>query len=235
MIKNVFYDLDGTLLPMDMEVFMRGYFTEIVKKFAPFGYDANELPKHILIGCKVMAQNDGTRTNEDVFWDYFINAMNIGIDEKDRFTQFYRNEFDEVRKYCGFNEKVPALISKVRELGLNQVLATNPLFPEIATRKRIGWAGLSPDDFMTFTTYEDTHYCKPNTGYYEEILDKLSLKAEETVMIGNDVEEDMVARNIGMKVFLVTDCMLNPKGRDISEFPHGDFDDALEYILSIAK
>lgn len=37
----------------------------------------------------------------------------------------------------------------------------------------------------------------------------LAMKEEETVMIGNDVGEDMVAAQLGMKVFLLTDCLIN--------------------------
>ena len=230
MIKNIFYDLDGTLLPMDMNKFMEAYFYHMVMKFAPLGYDKDELPKQVWAGTKVMVMNDGTRTNEEAFWDFFTKAMNVSESDKELFTEYYEVEFDKVQSSCGFNEKVPKLIQEVKNMGFNQVLATNPLFPEIATRKRISWAGLDTSDFLIYTTYENSHYCKPNTKYYQELLDKLDMKAEETLMIGNDVEEDMVAAELGMKVFLVTDCILNPKGKDISIYPNGNFDDVLEYI-----
>ena len=50
-------------------------------------------------------------------------------------------------------------------------------------------------------------------------------------MVGNDVEEDMVAGTVGMKVFLLTDCIINKQGKDIASFPHGGFDELLQYIL----
>ena len=39
MIKNILFDLDGTLLPMDMEKFTHGYFKRLVMKAAPRGYE----------------------------------------------------------------------------------------------------------------------------------------------------------------------------------------------------
>lgn len=230
MIKNIFYDLDGTLLPMDYDVFIKGYFGALVKKLAPYGYDPVKLPEAVWAGTRAMVKNTGEVTNEEAFWDYFGKLTGKGKSDIAIFEEFYEKDFDTVKDVCGYNAKVPELIKKVNAMGLNQVLATNPLFPEVATRKRVSWAGLSVDDFLLYTTYENSHYCKPNVKYYEEILEKLSMKAEETLMIGNDVEEDMVATQIGMKVFLVTDCILNPNDKDIDVYPHGDFDDALAYI-----
>ena len=37
-IKAVLFDLDGTLLPMDQDVFIKAYFGGLVKALAPHGY-----------------------------------------------------------------------------------------------------------------------------------------------------------------------------------------------------
>lgn len=49
------------------------------------------------------------------------------------------------------------------------MLATNPIFPKVATESRIRWAGLQPEDFELYTTYEKTCHCKPNPAYYTDI------------------------------------------------------------------
>ena len=51
-------------------------------------------------------------------------------------------------------------------------------------------------------------------------------------MVGNDVSEDMVASKVGMKVFLLTDNLVNKTNEDISVFPQGSFEDLLKYIDS---
>ena len=61
------------------------------------------------------------------------------------------------------------------------------------------------------------------------------MNAEECLMVGNDVEEDMIAEALGMKVFLLTDCLLNKENRDISVYPHGGFSELLEFIADNTK
>ena len=111
--------------------------------------------------------------------------------------------------------------------------ATNPVFPRIATQKRIRWAGLSEDDFLLYTTYENSRHCKPNPSYYLDVLEECGLRAEECLMVGNDAIEDMVPLSLGMKVFLLTDCLYNKKDVDISDYPRGGFDEMWEYINSL--
>ena len=113
------------------------------------------------------------------------------------------------------------------------MLATNPLFPRVSTESRVRWAGLDKEDFALITTFEDYSYCKPNLEYYKEILAKLDLNAEECVMVGNDVNEDMVAEKLGMKVFLLTDCVINKDNKDISVYPNGGFDQLKEFIENL--
>ena len=43
MIDTVFFALDGTLLPMDLEVFVKDYLGRIAAKLAPHGYDPKQL------------------------------------------------------------------------------------------------------------------------------------------------------------------------------------------------
>ena len=52
-------------------------------------------------------------------------------------------------------------------------------------------------------------------------------------MVGNDVGEDMVAGSLGMKTFLLTDCLINKTGEDIDHYPHGSFPALLQYIRSL--
>ena len=58
--KTVLFDLDGTLLPMDQDAFTKGYFTLLVQKLAPHGYDPAALVDNIWAGTAVMVANDGS-------------------------------------------------------------------------------------------------------------------------------------------------------------------------------
>lgn len=236
MITTILFDLDGTLLPMDQEHFTRAYFKRLVRKMIPYGYDAKNLEKGIWMGIAAMVKNNGTCTNEEAFWNCFQSILGDRvISDQSIFEEFYRSEFNEVQKDCGFNAEAKRIVDSLKCNGYRVVLATNPIFPSIATEARIGWAGLNPEDFELFTTYENSHYCKPNPAYYREILQKLGVKAEECLMIGNDVTEDMVATMIGMQVYLLTDCMIHQENQDISQYPHGSFNELCEFIESLNR
>lgn len=231
MIKNIFFDLDGTLLPMDQDKFTKGYFSRLIKKAAPFGYEPQKLIDSVWQGTAAMVKNSGKRTNEEAFWNEFQkNYGDKAVTDRPMFDEYYKAEFGDVREDCGFNPKAAETVKKLKADGFNLVLATNPIFPAVATESRIAWAGVDKNDFLLYTTYENSHFCKPNPKYYEEILNKLNLKAEESLMVGNDVEEDMIASSLGMQVFLLTDCLINKKDRDISVYPSGSFAELYGYI-----
>ena len=63
MITAVFFDLDGTLLPMDQEVFVKAYLAGMARKLAPHGYDPEKLTKAVWKGTGAMTINDGTQKN----------------------------------------------------------------------------------------------------------------------------------------------------------------------------
>lgn len=234
MITTIFFDLDGTLLPMDQEQFIKSYLSRMAKKMAPHGYEPKQLTNAIWSGTAAMVKNNGNQTNDAIFWQTFDHCFgrNTRVDEA-MFEDFYRNEFQSVSQDCGYDSRAAETISQIKSMGYRVVLATNPLFPAIATQSRARWAGLNPADFEWITTYENSSRCKPNLDYYQEILDKLNLKAEECVMVGNDVSEDMIAKNLGFQVFLLTDCLINKDNQDISQYPNGSFPELLDFIRSL--
>ena len=234
-LTTVLFDLDGTLLPMDTDAFIRLYAGLMGKKLVPLGYDKDGLMKAIWGGVAAMVRNDGSRPNETVFWDSF-RAVFGDMADRDRpvLDEFYRKDFPGARAACGYTPMARATVEKCRELGLRVALATNPVFPAVATHQRIAWAGLSPEDFELVTTYEDSASCKPNLLYYHEVMGRLGVRPEECLMVGNDVVEDMVARHLGLRVFLLTPCLLNKHNEDIGQFPHGGFPELLSYLEQVA-
>ena len=233
-LTTIFFDLDGTLLPMDEDAFIRAYMKGLVKKLAPHGYEPEGLVKGIWTGVKAMYQNDGRCTNEEAFWQAFAAVYGEKCRQDEGvFQEFYEKEFQEVQRDCGFNKAAAEVIAELRHMGLRLVLATNPLFPMIATHSRVRWAGLTPEDFVYISTYENSHYSKPNLKYYREILDRVGVPAEECLMVGNNVEEDMITEQLGMKTFLCSDCLINKQGKDISGYHQGGLTELLAYIKQL--
>lgn len=234
MITTILFDLDGTLLPMDQDVFVKDYLGRLAKKMAPHGYDPQLLVKAIWKGTGAMVANDGKQSNEAVFWQTFTGIFGQeAMQDLPLFEAFYEKEFQEARHSCGFNPAAAKTVRALRDMGYTTILATNPLFPPVATQSRVRWAGLQPEEFAFITTYDNSSFCKPNPDYYREILGKLKLIAEECLMVGNDVGEDMIAKTLGMQVFLLTDCLINRDKSDISQYPNGSFPELLSYIRSL--
>jgi len=216
---------------MDQEIFVKAYFKGLVTHLVPLGYDKDRLTKAIWGGTDAMIANTGEHPNEKLFWDFFcgIFGEHARCDEP-KFEEFYKTGFQEVRHVCGYREDSAKLVKALKEKGVYVILATNPIFPAIATESRIRWAGMEPTDFEMYTTYENINYCKPNLEYYKDILTRLDLKPEECIMVGNDVDDDMVARDLGIQVFLLTDDLINYSQTDIGQFPNGNFEELTKFI-----
>lgn len=233
-ITTVLFDLDGTLLPMDQEEFTRGYFELLAEKMSAYGYEKQQLIDAVWKGTDAMVKNAGDASNEESFWRKFTELYGEkALSDKGLFNEFYENEFQGAKAFCGFDPKVAETVRTIKKARLRVVLATNPIFPQSAVQSRIQWAGLDVSDFEYITTYENSRYCKPNPEYYSEILSKLKLQPEECLMVGNDVTEDMAARTVGMNVFLLTDCLINREHKDINQYPRGSFEQLLNYIENL--
>lgn len=230
-LTTVLFDLDGTLLPMDNDAFTKGYFKLLAAKLAPHGYDARQLVDGIWAGTAAMVANDGSQSNEAAFWKKFAGIFGEkALADKPLFDEFYEKEFQTAKGLCGLNLNAAIAVHTVKEMGLRVALATNPIFPAVATQSRIRWAGLEPEDLELYTTYENIGFCKPNPDYYREIAERLGVRPEECLMVGNDVTEDMVASETGMQVFLLTDCLINKERKDISVYPRGSFRQLTDFI-----
>lgn len=233
-LTTILFDLDGTLLPMDQDTFTHGYFKFLAKKLLPLGYEPTALIDGIWAGVAAMVKNDGSCTNEEAFWNRFASIFGEKCrQDEPTFAEFYRTDFQQARQFCGFNPAAGECVRKLKQMGYRLALATNPLFPATATESRIRWAGLDKDDFEIYTTYENSRFCKPNPDYYREVLEKIGRNPAECLMVGNDAQEDMIAETLGMRVFLLTDCLLNRKDADISRYPQGDFAALMAHIEAI--
>ncbi|NLO08397.1 MAG: HAD family hydrolase [Clostridiales bacterium] len=228
------FDLDGTLLPMDQDEFIEGYIKGVAKKLLPYDIDNKILIATIWEGTKAMIENDGTMYNKERFWNRANDIIGERIRElEDVFYDYYKNEFQDMRHATKPNPLAKASIDLLKEKGYRIILATNPVFPPVATHSRIYWAGMEPEDFEWITTYDNSSYCKPNIEYFKEILKNRGLTEKQCIMVGNDASDDLSAKNIGMDVFLVTDCLINTKGVDINQFRKGTFEMLYDYIKEL--
>lgn len=233
MFETVLFDLDGTLVPMDMDVFVKEYFRAIGKKFAGM-IDSKKLLNAIYAGTMAMIKDDDhEKSNMDVFWAYFYNHIDFPRELLDPlFTEFYQDDFAHLKAHTYPNPLAHSLIELLFSHGCRVVIATNPVFPEMAIRERLDWVGIGDFPYKLVTTYENMHFCKPRIEYYREILSRIGIEPDSCLMVGNDVEEDLVARKLGIKTFLVEDWLLNRKQKKIETDYRGSFADLVTFFDS---
>lgn len=203
-MKALLFDLDGTLLGMDIEVFLKQYLKLLSAQFVDL-MEPRQFSTRLLDATQAMIDSQNPdKTNEEAFIDAFFAELDVSPEElMPRFDEFYRTEFPKLQRYTETIPEAREVILTALDLGLDVVLATNPVFPKEAILERMRWANIADLPFRLITSYEIMHYCKPHQAYYQEILDMLNLTPDECMMVGNDVEEDLPAGLLGMKTFLV--------------------------------
>ena len=235
-IQHILFDLDGTLLPMVQDEFVKFYMPLLAKAYISKGVPVE--PKKFIgavwAGYEAMVKNDGSRTNREAFWSYIDPELPIGAEESEKIAEeFYGGEFNQAVCTTRPTPLADQIVKKKKEKGLGTYLATNPVFPRCATMNRIRWAGLEAEDFSLITTYETCSFCKPKTEYYKKRLDTFSLDPAECLMVGNDVGEDLSIRTLGVKTFLVTDTMENKFNLPIETEYQGSLKDLLEFVETL--
>lgn len=233
-LTTILFDLDGTLLPINGEAFEAIYFKGLSSYFLD-KYEPKEFIKIIWTATKIMVNDTSFRTNEVVFMEALKNRVNDDITwMQNRFNQFYLNEFDQIRQAVVPNEFIQKSVKLLKEKGYRLIIATNPMFPKIAIEKRIEWTGCDRNDFDYVTSFEKNHYCKPQLDFYKEVLSEMKLDADECMMVGNDLNEDMIVSRLNMKTYLITNHIMQNETLSESVTYSGQYEDFYNFVVSLA-
>lgn len=237
MFKAILYDLDGTLLNIEMDYFLKQYFGKMMSMAAQQGYEnVQQLVEQVFYSTGVMiADRNPQTTNEEVFMQDFLKDGSMFGNEAEAqafFDEFYQVGFPQLQKFCQPFPGIPEMMARVLARPVKVVIATNAVFPLKALQDRMDWAGVGHFDYDLITSYEIMHACKPHPEYYLEIAEHIGVKPEECLMIGNDMGEDLVAGTVGMKTFLVEDMLI---ARDVDYKPdwHGRLVDLLAFMKEL--
>ena len=225
-------DLDNTLLPIyTQDKFVEIWFRDIAKKFAEYGLDPRKALEGVNRGIRAMIYNETGKKNIEVFFDTVEKVSGYKEDQIGHvMLDYYTSTFENVYDITLPNPYAAKIVRLIGEKARYTALATMPVFTVEAVEKRMAWIGLRPNMFDFVTTADTSSYCKPNPLYFKEILARFGAAPGETLMIGNDVREDMrPCRELGIDVFLVTEHMIT-HDLPYDEFPRGTYEELVAFL-----
>lgn len=202
-MQGILFDLDGTLLDLDLGAFLRRYFAALEHHIAPL-FPGVEVLTAILDSTAAMQRPHAHGTNKQIFDEDFRIRTGIDLeDHSDLFDGFYRDVFPTLGEGYGAASGARAAIEAARALGLKVAVATQPIFPAAAITHRLAWAGLGDVEFDAITTYETMYACKPLPTYFLQTASMIGCAAAECMMVGDDRSLDLPATAVGMRTFYV--------------------------------
>ncbi len=200
--RAILFDLDGTLLDSNMQVFLPAYLQALSARMAHIA-PAERFVPHLLAATQAMVANDGRATNAEVFARaFFPFAGRNREDLEPIFEAFYAEDFPRLRSLTRPRKDARSAVEAAFAAGYDVVIATNPLFPATAIRQRLMWAGVADFPYKLITTYENSCYAKPNPDYWAAICRHLGHPAPACLVVG-DEHMDMVAAHAGCPTYLV--------------------------------
>ncbi len=232
--RAICFDLDGTLLPMDIDEFMNAYFRAIAGFVASRGFDPEPFMAGLKAGTAAMGANDGSCTNAEAFWPVMMGYVDPAeTDWHALAEEFYATEFGRIGDGFQGNPAVPRVLDALAAKGYPLVLATMPMFPLPAVEWRLKWAGADPAAFTRLTNYENSRSIKPKPAYFAEQLAATGLRGADVLMVGNNTLEDMAFLDLGADGFLVTDWLLDPVGLDLATVRHGSLAELETWVAAL--
>lgn len=203
MYKNYIFDLYGTLIDINTNEYS-GYLWKKMQEFYSFygaKYTSVELKKEYNRLCMEEEQKLKEKGHdfpeikvEYVFQKLFLNkGIEISLETAEITTQFFRiistkyiKLYDNVIEYLELLKKKK---KKIYLLSNAQAIFTKLEMDHLDITKYF--------DGIVFSSDEECR--KPSKEFFEIILDRYNLKAEESVMIGNDGGTDIGGANtVGM-------------------------------------
>jgi len=202
-ITHLLLDLDGTLLHFDLDIFISRYL-ELIKSYFPEYQNKGLISSWILEGTSRMLNNEGEVTNRKVFLDYFCGQSGLSREVVwQRFISFYENDFNRLERIINQNPKAVKFLEAAQSAGFSLIIATQPVFPEIAIRKRLKWAGLRHIEFKMITDISRMKACKPHAIYFSQILEFLNVDPDRCLMVGDDPVNDMASSKVGIANYFI--------------------------------
>lgn len=175
------------------------------------------------------------KTNHEVLVESLAAWSKKSPEEIDRVIQ--KNLNDDFKKLKNHFTPVPGAketLLLAHKLGYRVIIATNPSIPLCTVKLRLKWAGLEDFPFEYITHSEVMTRCKPDPAFYSELMDRLSLDSRNCLMVGNDIEKDLAAKEVGILTYIlktgVTQKQIRKHKGDVVLEGYGDYPRLQEWL-----
>ncbi len=229
--RAILFDLDGTLLRVEMRSFISRYIAGLYACCDDLVEHAS-LQRAMRAGIHLLLETEcGKRSNEERLFTFLAARLQLEEDLlRTRFAQFLATGIEPLSDAIIEIPEADSLLRCCQQAQIPLVLATNPVFPQVLIEARCRWAGLDLDYFVLCTSLENSYYCKPQGGYFTEVAAKLGVNPKECLMVGNDTSHDLSATDIGMKTWLIDSYLLERDGPTWKPDYRGSHQDLLDFL-----
>ena len=190
MIKNICLDAGGVILDESLfEENSSKIITKIIKKYDP-KYTIEKYWKDV---------DEAVYRYVPKVYDYILYKNIIDIDEYRKSKEQYKNEIKCPNKDFVLMDGIHnflTIFSKEYCIGILGQYGND--FRQFLDNKGIL-------KYFTFSEIQDDYkITKPNPKYFEAILEKCKCRAEESIMIGDRIDKDIIpAKMVGMKTIRI--------------------------------
>ena len=233
----IFFDMDGTLLPMEVRDFLTPYYELLAAASVRAGFDPHAMREAVNQGIFSMYDHPETETNEDAFWRVFYDLMFSEEPTQEQrdcmrrfFEDFYEHDFGKAGEGVVPNPWAARAVSTLAGKGYPLYLTTMPMFPLSAIAWRMKWAQVDIAPFCRVTTFDNSTSVKPHLGYYRENLALAGVEPARVLMVGNNTVDDLSCLQVGMDAFLVTDYLINDTLFDVDSVKHGNMEEFAQWV-----
>ena len=238
MTLTLLVDLDDTLLVNDANRFISVYLKLLAGYMAEHVAPQLFVPTMMAATQQMMVNQRPDRCLKETFDTAFYPSLGPEQDKvRGKIDDFYANVFPALQEYTIALPQAVTFVEGALQRGCQLVIATNPLFPRTAIHQRLNWGGVSPEKypFRLVTSYETFHFSKPNPAYYAEILARLGWSEGPVVMVGDDLEMDIIpARRLGLAAFWINAEHTPPPNGKYAPTAQGALADVLPWLTSLA-
>ncbi len=205
MVRGVLFDLDNTLVTIDVDAFVEAYSEAMARAVLP-GEAERGLAVMMGASYRLLSVPDAPETNRERLLGAL--AADLGLPAEELWQRIETASAAILPGLSRLAAPIPGAAWAVREArarGLRVALATNPIYPRSVVVGRMAWAGLDARDVDVIACLEECRSTKPHPAHFRELAAALGLGPDQCLMVGDDPDQDLPARATGMAVHMVGD------------------------------